>query len=238
MAVSSGLRNTLSEAASWLASAAILVAGVVYYDELRSGLGALIGIEEIAGAAQPQPVPRPQGAGNDIERRLRDAEARASDAEARARQAEARAREQQDSVARAHQRQAEARRSRPIFNNTVELKMGRNGHFFAKAELNGRDVDVLVDTGASMVALTYEDAERAGIRVTSNDFTGRSNTANGIARFAPVTIDQISIGNLTVRNVQGSVAEPGRLHVTLLGMSFIGRLKRAEMKDGVLLLED
>ena len=48
----------------------------------------------------------------------------------------------------------------------------------------------------------------------------------------------IAIGSITVRNVQGSVAEPGRLHVTLLGMSFIGRLSRAEMKDGMLVLQE
>jgi aspartyl protease family protein len=121
----------------------------------------------------------------------------------------------------------------------VELKAGRNGHFFARAEINGRPINVLVDTGASGVGLSYEDAERAGIYVQSSEFIWRSNTANGVVKVAPVTIDRISIGDITVRNVQGTVAEPGRMSTgTLLGMSFLNRLRRVEMRDGTLLLQE
>lgn len=122
--------------------------------------------------------------------------------------------------------------------DSVRLKAGRNGHFFAPADINGRKIDVMVDTGASMVALTYEDAERAGIFVSQADFTARSRTANGIARAAIVMIDEIEIGGITVRDVRGSVAEPGRQHITLLGMSFLGRLKSFQMRQGELLLQN
>jgi aspartyl protease family protein len=97
---------------------------------------------------------------------------------------------------------------------------------------------VLVDTGATVVALTYEDAQRAGINVSNSDFTGLSQTANGVARVAPVMIDQITIGNVTVRDVRAVVAERGRMTVTLLGMSFLGKLIRSEMRDGTLVLEN
>jgi len=124
------------------------------------------------------------------------------------------------------------------FGDTVRLQAGRNGHFVAPADINGREIKVVVDTGASHVALTYEDAERAGIYVSPSDFTARSRTANGIAKSAPVMIDEIEIGGIAVRNVQGSVSEPGRLHVTLLGMSFLSRLKRFEMRRGQLIMQN
>jgi aspartyl protease family protein len=118
----------------------------------------------------------------------------------------------------------------------VELRAGRHGHFETRAEINGRSVEVMVDTGASLIALTFEDAERAGIYVKDSDFTQRSQTANGVARAAPVMLDRVSIGDITVRNVRASVAERGRLHVTLLGMTFLSRLSRTEMRGGTLVL--
>jgi aspartyl protease family protein len=120
----------------------------------------------------------------------------------------------------------------------VEIRAGENGHYSTEAEINGRRVAVLIDTGATMVALTYEDAETAGISLRPADFTHRVSTANGIARVAPVTLDRVSIGDLTVRNVQAAVAERGRLTTSLLGMSFLGRLTRVDMRSGVLVLQD
>jgi aspartyl protease family protein len=118
----------------------------------------------------------------------------------------------------------------------VELRAGSHGHFETPAEINGRRIEVLVDTGASLIALTYEDAERAGIYVKDSDFTQRTQTANGIARAAPIMLDRVTIGDITVRNVQASVAERGRLHMTLLGMTFLSRLSRTEMRGGTLVL--
>ena len=121
---------------------------------------------------------------------------------------------------------------------SVELRAGQNGHFSTSASVNGRAVDVMVDTGASIVALTWQDAQRAGIFVRPSDFTGRVNTANGVARVAPVMIDSISIGDITVRDVKAVVTEDGLLTTTLLGMSFLGKLSRAEMRRGSLVLEE
>jgi aspartyl protease family protein len=120
----------------------------------------------------------------------------------------------------------------------VELRAGAHGHFRASAEINGRPVNVMVDSGASMVALSYEDARSAGIYVRDGDFTHRVSTANGFARVAPITIDRVSIGNITVRNVQGAVLEAGKLDTTLLGMSFLSRLQRVDMRSGVLVLQE
>lgn len=123
-------------------------------------------------------------------------------------------------------------------DGSVELRASDNGHFHADAEVNGRSVSFMVDTGASMVALTYEDAETAGIYLKPSDFTHGVSTANGVARVAPVTIDRISIGDITVRNVQGAVSEPGRLATSLLGMTFLSRLERFDMRSGTLVLQD
>ncbi len=123
-------------------------------------------------------------------------------------------------------------------SSLVELRADRLGHFSTNAQINGSTIEVMVDTGASIVALTWEDAQRAGIFVSAGDFTHRVNTANGTARVAPVTIQSISIGAITVRDVRGTVSEPGRLNGTLLGMTFLSRLSRAELRRGTLILEE
>lgn len=121
---------------------------------------------------------------------------------------------------------------------TVELRAGAHGHFFSRIHVNGRAVQAMVDTGASIVALTYEDARNAGVHIRDSDFTHRVSTANGVARVAPVTLDSVSIEDIVVHDVRAAVAEPGKLTKTLLGMSFLGQLRRAEMSRGVLVLEE
>jgi len=120
----------------------------------------------------------------------------------------------------------------------VQIRAGAHGHYFANAEINGRPVGVLVDSGASIVALSYDDAQRAGVLVRDSDFTQRVNTANGVARVAPVMLDRVSIGNITVRNVPAAVTERGSLGTSLLGMSFLGRLQRVDMRAGTLILQE
>lgn len=121
---------------------------------------------------------------------------------------------------------------------TVQIRAGAHGHYVAGAEINGRLVDVLVNSGASIVALTYDDARRAGVYVRDSDYTQRVRTANGVARVAPVTLDSVSIGNITVRNVPAAVSEPGNMTMSLLGMSFLGRLQRVDMRSGILVLQE
>jgi aspartyl protease family protein len=122
-------------------------------------------------------------------------------------------------------------------DRTVEIRAASNGHFHTTAYVNGRPVDVMVDTGATIVALTWEDARRAGVFVMDQDFRHKVSTANGTARVAAVTLDRVSIGDITVRNVQAAVAEPGKLQTTLLGMTFLGELSRTEMTRGMLVLQ-
>ncbi len=126
---------------------------------------------------------------------------------------------------------------RRIGGRNVTLKAERSGHFLAHAMVNGRPIQVMVDTGATIVALTYDDAQRAGIFVRPADFTHRVSTANGTARVAPITVQRIAIGDIEVHDVRAAVSEPGKLHMTLLGMAFLGRLSRTEIRGGTLVLE-
>jgi aspartyl protease family protein len=141
---------------------------------------------------------------------------------------------------------AEARRTvrtppatKPVNRDSVvEIEAERNGHFNIEADINGRSIPVMIDTGATMVVLSYEDAERAGLLLSDKDFTRSVSTANGVARVAPVTLDRVSIGNITVRDVPAAVAESGRLGTSLLGMTFLSRLSRFDMRSGRLVLQE
>jgi aspartyl protease family protein len=123
-------------------------------------------------------------------------------------------------------------------HRTVSIAAADYGHFLTEAEIDGRSVNVMVDTGASLVALTYEDAADLGIFVRPSDFTHVVLTANGPARVAPVTISSISIGDITVHDVPAVVSERGKSGRTLLGMSFLGRLSSVEMRGGTLVLQE
>ena len=122
------------------------------------------------------------------------------------------------------------------FERSVTLTASRNGHFFARAYINGRPIAVMVDTGATQIALTYEDAERLGLRPHGSDYTQTTRTANGIGRAAPVELDNVRIGDVEVSNLRGSIAEPGKQHITLLGMEFIRKLERFELRGKELVL--
>ncbi|HET6321165.1 MAG TPA: TIGR02281 family clan AA aspartic protease [Hyphomicrobium sp.] len=127
----------------------------------------------------------------------------------------------------------------PLNRGTVvEIAAQDNGHFNTEADINGRSVEVMIDTGATMVALSYEDAERAGLFLREKDFTRAVSTANGVARVAPVTLDRVTVGHITVRDVPAAVAERGRLKTSLLGMSFLSRLSGFDMRAGRLILQE
>jgi len=115
---------------------------------------------------------------------------------------------------------------------TLVYRTDERGHVALTAMVNGASVRFLVDTGASRVTLTAEDARAAGIDRGGLVFNRRSQTANGLAREAPVTLREIRIDRLSIDNVSAAVNE--NLTVSLLGMSFLRRLKSFEMRDGAL----
>jgi clan AA aspartic protease (TIGR02281 family) len=100
-----------------------------------------------------------------------------------------------------------------------------DGSFGVEAVVNHQPISMLFDTGASWVTLRAEDAARLGIDLGALRFSIQSRTANGVAAMAPVTIDTMSVGQITVRNVPAVVARPGTLEENLLGQSFLARLR-------------
>ncbi|MDJ0512166.1 MAG: TIGR02281 family clan AA aspartic protease [Methyloceanibacter sp.] len=127
-------------------------------------------------------------------------------------------------------------KDKPGFSGVVRLKADRRGHFIFTGKVDGRPVTFMADTGASMIALTYEDARRAGLSPHSLDFSARVSTANGIAKVAPVILSRVRVGSITLRNVRAAVAEKGALDINLLGMSFLGRLDSFNMRGDELVL--
>jgi aspartyl protease family protein len=124
------------------------------------------------------------------------------------------------------------------FYSMTELKAGSNGHYFTKADINNRGVEVLVDTGASTVALSYEDAERIGLRPGTLNFDIQVSTANGIGKAARVVLREVEIDNVRVSDVEGMVLQKGALRGTLLGMSFLSRLRSFSVENGKLVLKN
>lgn len=116
----------------------------------------------------------------------------------------------------------------PSATTSVTLQADGRGHFVVQGQINGGTIRMLVDTGASMVALPASDAQRLGIDYTK----GRPvaiNTANGVVRAYQVKLDTVKIGDIVLNQVDGVVQESG-LPIVLLGMSF---LRRMEMRrDG------
>lgn len=120
-----------------------------------------------------------------------------------------------------------ASHSAPASGTPTQIVRSSDGHYWAQADVDGRAVKVLVDTGASVVALTREDAARLGLRLKPDDFTREVQTASGSARAAPVTLDRVAVAGASVDNVEALVVEAGLSH-SLLGMSYLGRLSRFE----------
>ncbi len=120
-------------------------------------------------------------------------------------------------------------------DNELVLLKGANGHFLVKAHVNGVETRFLVDTGASDVALTKEDAHRIGINAGRLKYTRKYQTANGVIYAAPVTLRDVRIGQLRVQNVEATVSE-APMGISLLGMSFLGELAGYEVRGDRLIL--
>ena len=104
---------------------------------------------------------------------------------------------------------------------SVVLSSDSRGHFQADARVDGRDIGFLVDTGATVIALTEKDAARIGIRPYPSDYTTNVSTANGPAKAAPARIASIDIGGVVVRDVDALVMPDNVLGQNLLGMAFL-----------------
>ena len=120
---------------------------------------------------------------------------------------------------------------------SLKLEADRQGHFKAEARVEGRTVDFMIDTGASLVVVRESDAARIGIRPVRADYTAVVSTANGKVKAAPARLDRVELGGITVYDVAALVMPDDALGMNLLGTSFLSRLKRYEYANGRLVLE-
>ncbi|WP_027488548.1 retropepsin-like aspartic protease family protein [Allorhizobium undicola] len=120
----------------------------------------------------------------------------------------------------------------------VLLHRGLDNHFSAKVETNGASLSMMVDTGASSVVLTPEDAARAGIDPQSLRYITPVMTANGSAMAAQVRLKRVAIGPIVRENITALVTERGRLEQSLLGMSFLSTLDTIQIRADELRLRD
>jgi aspartyl protease family protein len=118
----------------------------------------------------------------------------------------------------------------------VRIKRGWDGHFIAKTEVNGVALRMIVDTGASTVVLRPDDARKLGIDIDHLTYSVPVQTANGISRAARIRLDKVAVGPVGYSGVEALIAQPGALHQSLLGMSFLSRLRSYEFSGDVLTL--
>jgi len=109
---------------------------------------------------------------------------------------------------------------------TQDIPGNRMGQYLTQAQVDGRDLHMMIDTGATLVSLTNEDASALGIRPSPSEFTIRLQTANGISKAARIWLPHVRVGAVEVHDVEALVMAPGASEVNLLGMSFLGRLSR------------
>lgn len=119
---------------------------------------------------------------------------------------------------------------------SVVIAKGYDGHFHIRTNINGHRIEMIADTGASAVVLTDRDARALGIKPDQSAYTVPTSTANGRSVTAPIVLPEIAIGAIALRNVPALVAEPGALETSLLGNTFLERLKSFTVEGDRLIL--
>ena len=124
----------------------------------------------------------------------------------------------------------------PSSRDEAVISRAADGHFWAIGRINGRPLRMLVDTGATAVALSREDAARLGIQVSASSFSEELVTAGGVRPAARIQLDSLNVAGAALTDVEALVVD-GPLPAPLLGMSYLGRLSRMEASPQRLLLE-
>jgi aspartyl protease family protein len=114
------------------------------------------------------------------------------------------------------------------------LERESNGHFYVHAKVNGELVRFLVDTGASGVALTVEDAQRIGIPFDQNEFQYIGEGASGPIRGKPILLHEVDVDGKKVNDVSGAILEGSEL--SLLGQSYLSRMGEVQMRGDYMVL--
>ena len=115
------------------------------------------------------------------------------------------------------------------------IRMSEDGHFHAKVLVNDVEIEFLIDTGATHIVLSKEDAEKLDYDLSKLIFWGKSNTANGIVETAPVRLQSVKLGQFSDKNVLAYINK-GIMKQSLLGMSFLNNFSSVEFQRKTLYL--
>ena len=118
----------------------------------------------------------------------------------------------------------------------VVVPLDSDGHYHMTLEINDVPIEFIVDTGASQVVLSQQDAERAGIDLDALRYIGSAQTANGTVETAPVTLSTVELGGILDANVR-AVVNGGDMNGSLLGMSYLNGFRSIEIRNGELVLK-
>lgn len=118
---------------------------------------------------------------------------------------------------------------------TLTLSRSRDGHFYARAKVNGTEIRFVIDTGASVLVLSRRDAERAGIDLKGLDYVMPTSTANGRVLGAPVRLDRIEFGGIVDHDVRAMV-NGGDSRESLMGMDYLDRFRSVRIEGDRLYL--
>jgi aspartyl protease family protein len=124
----------------------------------------------------------------------------------------------------------------PMKGGTFILDRAPDGHFYTEAQVNGALIRFLVDTGASTIALSKEDAVKIGLPFTENEFTVSGEGAGGKIALKPVMLDRVIIGNMETTNVEGVIVNSA-MKTSLLGQSWLKRVGTVEITGDRMLLK-
>jgi aspartyl protease family protein len=118
---------------------------------------------------------------------------------------------------------------------SVMLTRARDGHFYAMLEINGQDIEFVIDTGASAIVLSKDDARRIGIDADNLNYLGHAQTANGAVKTAFVNLEIVRLGDITDYDLPASV-NGGELFGSLLGMDYLNLFSEFKMTGQTLTL--
>jgi aspartyl protease family protein len=122
-------------------------------------------------------------------------------------------------------------------SHSLSIPRDARGHFLTEGRINGQPIRLMVDTGASVVALNESTAARFGLFPSRGDFTANVTTANGTIKGARTRLAVVDVGGLVLRDVDAMVLPDEALSENLLGLSFLSRLKRFEYANGQMVLQ-
>lgn len=124
-----------------------------------------------------------------------------------------------------------------VANNAGEIILPRadDGHYYLTALINDVPVTFVIDTGATAIVISQEDARAVGLAPETLAYLGRANTANGVVQTAPVRLHSISVAGITDFDVR-AVVNGGELGTSLLGMTYLQRFDKVAIENNQLVL--